>query len=273
LWPRLGEDDVSRSIERYTAVARRAVTVARDAELTFLAAAIAYYALVSLFPLLLLALSAASLFGGEALATDIVEAAGTALSPVETELIRDTLAGARGRSQATVIGLGLLLWSGLKLFRGLDVAFAHLYGTDVSKSFLDTVRDSLVVLLGVAAGVVATAAVSAVVALPEVFGSAAGVLGNAALAVVLTVLFLPLYYFFPDRDIGVEEALPGAAVAAVCWAVLGAAFGVYADSAASFELYGVVGAVLLLVTWFYVGAIVLLGGATVNVVLGGHAAE
>ncbi|MEA5389075.1 YihY/virulence factor BrkB family protein [Haloarculaceae archaeon H-GB2-1] len=257
-------------MRRVVALGKEIVAVARAEELTFLAAAIAYYALVSIFPLLLLVLSAASVFGGEALAAEIVETAGTALSPVETDLIRNTLVGASGRGGATVFGLLVLLWSGLKVFRGLDVAFGHLYQTDESKPFLSTVRDALVVLVGVAVAVGTTVAVSTLVALSALVGETAGVVGNAGLVVVLGAMFLPLYYFLPDHQVGVGEAVPGTLFAAVSWALLAAGFGFYADSAGSFQLYGVVGGVLLLVTWLYLGAIVLLFGATLNVVLAEH---
>ncbi|MFB6183559.1 MAG: YihY/virulence factor BrkB family protein [Haloarculaceae archaeon] len=244
------------------------MATARDERVTFLAAAIAYYALVSLFPLVLLALAAASAFGGKRLAVAVLAQAGSVLSPVEADLVRATLVTASGRGGATVVGLGLLLWSGLKLFRGLDVAFDEIYETDGRKSFLERLRDALIIFGGVAVGLGAAIVVGFAVALSGV--RVGVVVANAVLVVVLAAVFFPVYYLAPDRTTSVRDTLPGTVLAAVGWTVLGAAFGLYAERATAFELYGLVGAVLLLVTWYYVGAVVLLVGATLNAVLGGH---
>lgn len=65
----------------------------------------------------------------------------------------------------------------------------------------------------------------------------------------------------------VREAAPGSIVAAFGWALLDSFFGLYTANAAQFGIYGVIGGVLLLVTWLYIGAIVLISGAVVNAAL------
>jgi membrane protein len=120
-------------------------------------------------------------------------------------------------------------------------------------------------------------AVGAVVALAPALSLEVGTdlplvrtLSFVALVVGLTVAFLPMYYVFPDVPMTFGEALPGAAVAAVGWALLQGAFQVYVSMTSASRLYGVIGGVILFITWLYFGAvIVLLGGAT-NVVLSGR---
>lgn len=56
---------------------------------------------------------------------------------------------------------------------------------------------------------------------------------------------------------------------AVGWALLATRFSVAAASLDTFHLYGVLGAGLLLVTWFYLGGIIIMVGAVVNTVLAG----
>ena len=68
-------------IENAVSLARRTIIATRDAEVSFLAAAVAYYAFVSLVPLLLLALAVATTVGGEAFARDVVDEAGSFLTP------------------------------------------------------------------------------------------------------------------------------------------------------------------------------------------------
>ena len=68
----------------------------------------------------------------------------------------------------------------------------------------------------------------------------------------------------------VGDALPGAAFSAVVWTLSALLFRVYAATSDSVELYGVVGAILLVLTWFYLGGLTLLFGAILNAVLAGR---
>ncbi|MFB6109967.1 MAG: YihY/virulence factor BrkB family protein [Halodesulfurarchaeum sp.] len=90
---------------------------------------------------------------------------------------------------------------------------------------------------------------------------------------MLTVAFFPVFYRFPDVDYAPREVLPGTVVAAVGWALLATGFSAYTSIAGTFQLYGVLGAGLLLVTWLYLGGIIIMVGAVVNVVLDGGPSE
>ncbi|WP_250137827.1 YihY/virulence factor BrkB family protein [Halorientalis salina] len=255
---------MSRNAE-LTGVVRSLIDAVRAEQITFLAASLAYYTFVSLVPLLLLVLVVATELGGERLATDLVAQVGGVLSPSGQTLLLDALTGASGRGGATLVGILVLLWGALKIFRGLDIAFSQVYGTETADSLLGQVRDALVALVAVGAGVGVVVVASALIArsgLPMV-----GMLGTPALALALAVTFLPLYVILPSADVGLAEALPGALLAGGGWTVLGTGFRIYAVNAGSFQLYGVIGGVLLLVTWFYFGSILLLLGGVLNAVL------
>ena len=247
-------------------VLRALLTAVQDSPLTMLAAGIAYYAFVSLFPLWLLGLAVATTIGGETMALAIVEAVSGVLSPSGEELVQDALLDGGARGGATVVGLLVLAWGGLKLFRGLDTAFSLVYGTQGSVTFLGQLRNAGVALGAVGLAIAATVAVALAAGVLGI--RIVGTLGTVALAVALTGAFLPLYYVFPDVGMTLRDALPGAAFAAVGWTLLSTGFRLYAANAGT-SVYGVVGAVLLLVTWFYVSGIVLLLGAVLNGVLSG----
>jgi YihY family inner membrane protein len=247
------------------AVGTGVVALVREREVTFLAAGIAYYAFVSLLPALLLVLVVASTLGGPELAAEVVAATGNALSPVGQDLIRSTLVDAAGATPATLVGVGLLAWSTLKVFRGLDIAFSRIYGTEPAGSLVGKVRDAAVALGAVGLGLAALVGVGVAVSYAGV--ALAGLLGTVALVVVLSVVFFPLFVIFPDAEAGLAAALPGTVFAAAGWTLLGTGFRLYAGMAGQFDVYGVFGAVLLLVTWYYVGATVLLVGAALNAVL------
>ncbi len=254
-------------LRRTVGTARAVLGAVRESQLSFLAAGIAYYALVSLFPLGLLALVVATVVGGEAFATTVVDRLGAVLTPATAELVTDTLFDARGQTGATLVSVGLLLWGGLRLFRGLDVAFSVVYGVDGTESFVEQLKDALIAFLGFAAAIGVVVVVSGLLARSGVAG--VGLLGPAGLVVALTVVFLPLYLVFPDVPVTVREALPGTALAAAGWTLLGTAFSAYAQVAGSFAVYGIVGGILLLVTWFYFASLAVLSGAVLNAVLAG----
>jgi YihY family inner membrane protein len=184
--------------------------------------------------------------------------------------VSDALANQTGQGGVGLIGVVVATWGALKIFRGLDRAFSKVYGTD-GGGIVEQVTDGVVALVGIGVGVAAVTVAGTVVALAPIPFS--GLIASLVLLTTLFVAFLPLYYVYPDVDVTVREVLPGTTVAAVGWTLLGAGFGIYADYAASegtAALYGVLGAVLLLVTYFYLAGLVLLSGAVVNAVLAGR---
>ena len=253
---------------------RTVVSVVQSDRITFIAASLAYYAFISLLPLLLLAVVAVNVVGGPELAATLGRAATDSFGRQAGGLVENALVNAAGRGGATLFGTALLLWSGLKLFRGLDVAFSTVYGTADEQSLLDQLRDGFVALVGVGLGITATVAVGFTVA--RIDRSVAGVdtasiAGTGLLVVGLLFVFLPLYYVLPDRgSVTVREAVPGAFVAAVGWTGLQVGFRLYAGQAATYQAYGVLGGVLLLVTFLYLGGVILLVGVVVNAVLAGR---
>ncbi|NHN41936.1 YihY/virulence factor BrkB family protein [Halorubellus sp. JP-L1] len=255
-------------MRRGVGVGRATVSLARTEQITFLAAAIAYYAFASVVPLLLLTAVVASVVGGEAFARDLVSFLGQTLTPASQDVLLSTLTTTTGRGSATLVGLVALLWSSLKVFRALDTAFSIVYGEPAEEGFLDAVVDGAVALGAVGVAITASVAFVAVLTLFEVpFLERLGVVVEVFL---LTAAFYPLYYLFPGVDVSYREALPGALFAASGWTALSTLFQLYVSNAASFALWGVLGAALVVVTWLYVGALCLLVGAALNATLAGQ---
>ena len=151
--------------------------------------------------------------------------------------------------------------------RGVATAFDELY-QDGESSFAGKLLDAAVVfavilIATVGAGFGATT-------LAAVDHPVVELLTPLALFVALTIGFFPMYYVFPDPDVSVREALPGTLIAAAGWVVLETVFGIYADLVNTVGTFETLGAVILLLIWLYGNALVLLVGAAVNVVIGGH---
>jgi membrane protein len=235
---------------------------------TFMAAGIAYNAFISLAPLLLLLLFVLSV-AGTGLEERIVSLAQRSLPGPIADTVAQIFAENSGASGASVVGLAVLIWGTLKIFRGLDTAFSEIYETKAENSFVDKLIDGLVVFTAMTVAVLATVGVTAAFsrfsdAIPFV-----GVLTPLVLVLGLIVAFVPMYYRFPDTDVDWDHVLPGAAFAAVGWAAFQALFQVYLSvtggSSGSFF-----GSVIVIITWLYFSGLVLLVGAVINAVLGDH---
>lgn len=244
------------------------VATAREKEITFLAAAVAYYAFASLLPALLLLLVVATTLGGESVAERLVTLTGEFLTPAGQDAVGNAIANAPGAGGATVVGVAVLAWSTLKVFRALDTAFLTVYGQTDTAGLGGQLRDAVLVVLGIGGGMVITVGLGvALAALPlGPFGWLVGILG---LPGVLALALLPVYRQFPNPPIPLREALPGAVFAAVGWTLLQAGFQLYAASATQYAAYGVIGGILLLVTWLYLAANIVILGAILNAVLAG----
>jgi len=246
-------------------VGRQLVSAYRTQQVSFLSASIAYYMFVSLLPLLLLGLAVATAVGDEAFVNQVVEAAGAVLTPQAAQLLGAALTSASGRGGATVASLAVIVWGSLKVFRGVDTAFSRIYDTHGTTTFLESFVDAIAALGGIGLALLGFTVVGS---LGAVFGINIA-LSGVALVPVLVVAFLPLYYLFPDTPTTVRGVLPGTVFAAVGWTMLATGFGLYLSVAGDYQLYGVIGGVLLLVTWFYFAGQLLLLGAVLNAVLTG----
>ena len=254
-----------------TTTGKRVASEFSEKNVTLLAAGIAYNAFVSLVPMLLLVLLVVSVVGG-GLEDRFVAAANQSLPGPIADTVTQIFQGGSTAAGASLVGLVVLVWGSLKIFRGLDTAFSEIYGTEAENGFVDQVKDGIVVLGGLAAAGIATALVSALFAAFAERVPFVGVLAPLVLVVGLVLAFFPMYYLFPDRDLTWRQVAPGVVFAAVGWAVLQSLFQVYlvfkGGGSTSF-----LSGVIIIITWLYFSGLVLLLGAVINAVIGGHGTE
>ena len=261
---------IMASTSAFVDFARAVVAEFRAKKISFLAGSIAYSAFVSLVPLLLFLVFALALFGA-GWQDQVLSLVTRNVSPVIGRFIRRIFRSQAGEAAgSSAVGTVVLVWGALKLFRGLDTAFEEIYGTETGASLGGQVRDGLVVLVSI---VIAVAAIIVATSVFGVFSDSIpfiGLLLPVALALGLVVAFFPMYYVFPGADVTPREVLPGVAVAAFGWALLQGLFQIYVAVSTGGGGTDVVTGVMLLLTWLYFSGVVLLLGAVVNAVLGGH---
>ncbi len=250
-----------------TESARSVIDVVQEQNITFLAASFAYYAFVSIFPLALLALTVGSLIGGPEFANTLVQQAKGLLSAQGASFLQQAIGKSPGRASASVFSAVVLLWSALKLFRGLLLAFEEVYQYDPDAGLVEQVKKGFVTLVAVAVGIALMVGIGAVIRLSALeqipFIDFAG---TVVLLLGLVLVFLPLYYVLPPVEMTVREALPGTVFAAIGWIILQGGFQLYAQSASKAPVYGALAGVILFLTWLYFAGVLLLVGAAVNLV-------
>ncbi|MEY7847797.1 YihY/virulence factor BrkB family protein [Natrarchaeobius sp. A-rgal3] len=248
---------------------KQVVAGVQEKNVPFMAASIAYQAFISLIPLLILVFFLVTILGDEGLAAEVSAATAGFLPESGQLMIENAIEESPATAGSTIVGLVILLWGSLKIFRGLDTAFSEIYDTAGEGSFVDQIRDAVIALGAIGLALVAAGVTSLVLAVfPDI--PFLGLLAPFALVVGLTIAFFPMYYYFPDADVSARSVLPGVLVAAVGWTALQSLFQVYVSFAADSESAGPIGAILLLLTWLYFGGLVLLAGAVVNAVGSGR---
>lgn len=253
-------------------VARAVRDIVREAQrknVSFMAGSIAYSAFVSLLPLVLLLVIAASVVGGESLVRRVRGVTGSYLSPTGQSLLEDSISQVGSQTGLSILGIAVLFWGVFRVLRALDTAFSAIYDTQQRNDLPSQIKDGAVVLVALGAALLAVLAAATVLRFvpnlpfPELVRS-------ASLILALSFVFLPVFYVFPDADLSLGMVLPGAVVAAIGWTFLNAIFGIYVAYSSTQELYGVIGGVILFITFLYFSALVILIGATTNAVLMGR---
>jgi membrane protein len=237
-----------------------------------LAALVAYYAFFSLFPLLLALASVLGfvLEGNPSLQREILDTA-LARIPVIGAQLSDQVEPLTGSGIALVVGLGGALWAGLGVTVALATAFAEIW--DVPRleqpSPLRRRARGLAVLAILAATLVAATLATG---LAIGGGIKPATERGAAVATSLAgnvLVFLTVFALLTPGPRHIRALLPGVAVAAVGWLVLQTIGGWYVDHLVvdASATYGTFALVIGLLSWFWLGAQVVLAAGEVNVVL------
>ena len=112
------------------------------------------------------------------------------------------------------------------------------------------------------------AALTELLGLPGEFARIWGILRFAALGLIVFGALTALYAIAQDRRVFLAEILPGAALSTLAWITLSAVYSFYTDFFANYDLvYGALSAVAVVLIWLYLSAIALIMGAEFNAAL------
>ena len=174
---------------------------------------------------------------------------------------------------AAIVGLLLALWSASRGMSGLITAINIAYEEKERRGFFKLNLIALGLTLGLlTGGIVAIALVAVLPAAVQLFAAGPAtkwllLIVQWPLLIVLVMLGLAiLYRFGPDRDKPQWRWVsPGAIAATVLWIVASIGFTVYVANFNSYDkTYGSLGGVVILLTWLYLSALMVLLGAVIN---------
>lgn len=244
-----------------------------------LAAALAYYMVFSLAPLIIIVLALIGMvYNQEEAGGYLIEQVGGLVGESGAEVIQGIVENASqpGSSLvAALVGVGALLLGASGVFGQLQDALNTVWGVapKPGRSWFGMVKDrllSMAMVIGVGFLLLVSLVVSAVLAavntyLAEFLPPSAGFVGPlldfiVSLAVI-TLLFAAIYKVLPDVKINWSDVWAGALVTALLFVIGKFLLGFYIGRQSFSSTYGAAGSILVLLLWVYYSAQILLFGA------------
>ncbi len=270
----LGSLDAWSQRHRTPRIARRALSGFMAHEALQYAGSMAYFGLLSIFQLLVLAVVIGSFILGEGEARRFVVEQVQAGSPLDGDAIGGVIdAVIKSRGGMSLISGAFLLWGALGLFSAMSTGIARVFESAPPRGFI---QDKLLGLLlmaltgvlavsslaiGIITGIIQEAATGLLRDIPG-GGTAVWLVGLIVPIVLIFFAFWVIYRVVPNRPVTWREVLPGAIVATALWTVLRYGFTYYATNVANYEsAFGPISTGITLLVFIYFASIVVLLGA------------
>jgi membrane protein len=246
---------------------------------SLIAAGVAFYGLLALFPGLVAVMAIAGLVADPNLVLDQIQGLSNVLPDDAARIIIDqatSVAGSEsgGLGLAAIFGLLVALYSASRgvasIIEGLNLAFEVQEKRGLVRLYLTTI----VLTLGIIVGLLLIVAIAAILPIvlafiPGVSGFTETIVGLLRWPVVLLIVALGLavlYRYGPSRGpVPWRWITPGAAAACALWLVGSILFAVYVTNFGSYnETFGTLGGVIVLLTWIWLSAFIILMGAELD---------
>src|SRR5215212_3114984 len=279
--PRKPDSPTDLDKKSWFGVAKRAFTEFKDDNITDWAAALTYYAVLSIFPALIVFVSLLGLFGQGQSTVDallgIVEDVGCpvdALKGPVTQVVQQQ-AGTAGLT--LVIGVLGALWTASGYVGAFIRASNAIYEVEEGRKFyILRPLQILVTIVGVLLLTIITLAIVSSGSVAQAIGDAIGVGSTVVtiwnivkwpiIVVIVSLMIAGLYHIAPNvKQPKFRWFTLGGFLPLVLWVIASVAFGLYVGNFGSYnKTYGSLGAVISFLVWMWISNNVLLFGAEVN---------
>jgi membrane protein len=269
-------------MRRLLATLKRTVAEFREDNLTDWAAALTYYGLLSLFPMLIALVSIVGLFADPQSTTQTVTDIVTRIGPQSgaqtfSGPIHSITSNRGSAGVLFVVGLATALWSASGYIGTFIRASNVIYETEEGRPFwklrplqLAVTLAMVIMVAAVLLTLVLTGPVVRAVADPIGVGDTAVTVWSyakwPALAALFVLMIDLLYYASPNAKLrGFAWVTPGALLALVLWAMASAGFAFFVANFGSYDkTYGTIGGVVVLLIWMWITNLAILLGHELN---------
>lgn len=258
--------------------AKELINKFNDSNVTLLAAAQAYYYLLSIFPLLIVGFAIIPYLNLDA--AQVIDALEKSIPPSMAEILEENIISLIETPKGGLLTIGIIgaLWSASNGVNAFIKSVNAAYNIEDKRSFI-TVRLTALgltisLIIGLAVAIILPIFGNSIVKYVDTLlnlGTSATVILQVLRVVisviVLTGILLMLYRFAPSKKLPIKHILPGALSASVLWLVVSFGFSFYVDNFSNYSAtYGSLGGIIVLMIWFFVTGIILLIGALINVI-------
>lgn len=254
----------------------------KEDEVGSMSAELAYFFLLSLFPFLIFLVT---LIGYLPISQIDVLAFVRQYAPQGTvDLIEENLNFIVNSNKGGLLSIGIIgtLWSSSNGINAVVRSFNKAYDVKETRNFFITRGISILLTFGMIFVII-------VALLLPVFGKQIGIflfssfgLSDEFLdvwngirwivsAAILFIVFTFLYWVAPNRPLKFKEIISGSFFATFGWMFVSLAFSYYVNSFGHYSTtYGSLGAIIVLMIWFYLSAMIIIIGGEINAILNCH---
>lgn len=242
-------------------------------------AALSYYTIFALPPLMILIISASSFFVEQNdVANFFYDQLTDLVGPNATEEVKGAMANVQLSKKgniATIVGVVMLLFSASGVFAEIQSSINYIWGIAAKpdKSVIRLVKNRLLsfaMIASVGFVLLVSLFVNSMVSLlygflGEFFAEETiylvYVLNNIVVFLVITVLFMLIFKTLPNGKIRWKDTFVGAGFTAILFMIGKFGIGLYLGNTASMSLYGAAGSIIVMLVWVYYSAMILYFGA------------
>lgn len=263
-------------------------------QVSVLAASLAYYAIFSLAPLIIISVMIVGAFFGEAIAEgEIVGPIRSVIGEDGARFVEAIVYNLREETRASsstirwIIGVGFLLFGASGFFVQIQNALNRIWEVEPEQgrqvqvffqkrllSFSMILLISILVFLSISANIVLTYFMSVLTDVSPILGSLWQPLSSLITLIIIILLLTAIYSILPDAKVDWKDAFIGAAITAVLFMFGQYLFSLFLQQTNFGSAYGFASTFIVLATWIYYSAHIFLFGADLTQVYArrlGHA--
>lgn len=254
-------------------------------EISLLSANLSYYFILSLFPMLIVALALTPYFkiDQQFLLEKIQSYAPGDLGDYLFDMISEVL----NNKNNTIITVGIVftLWSASSGIYGIIIAFNNAFRVRDGRIWIVTKLISVILTALFLVGMFVALALIVFgkqltyilfhkFNLDEGYYNLWSILNYSLPLLFIFLIFVFLYTMGPNLKLKAISILPGALFATISWIIVSKLFGYYIDHFSSYiKTYGTIGAFMAFVLWLYITGYILIIGAEINAIFHNYKVE